>query len=253
MIVFIRFLPLLAALSNAALFWFQTKQQGTYPFFVLIGVAIVPVASFLIAWRRLKLTDLLEKMTPTFVCLLSLAFGLLLAERPPAILTIVALAAAATYLSLELLFLLAYNPSAYPVNGLSRVNMAYVPIAVWYAVSTSAGLLVFLHTSRAIHVLMTVGLGAILFRTTNHPGASSRQNAVWTLVGVLVGLEIGWIGLLLPLSMGMQGILAALIFTSALRVRRYLFDPKPSRRLAWSEAAAICLSCIVLVGTAKWL
>lgn len=253
MIVFIRFLPLLAALLNAALFWLQTEQPGTYPFFVLIGVASVPVASFLIAWRRLKLTDLLEKMAPTFVFLLSLAFGLLLAEHPPAILTIVVLASVATYLSLELLFLLAFNPAAYPVNGLSRVNMAYVPIAVWYAVSTSAGLLVFLHVNRAIHLLITAGLGALLFRTTNHPGATSRQNAVWTLVGVLTGLEIGWIGLLLPISMGMQGIVAALIFTSALRVRRYLFDPKPSRRMAWSEAAAVFLLCVALAGTAKWL
>ncbi len=253
MILLLRLLPLLVAAANVALFWLQTRQPATYPFIACVGIALVPAASFLISWRRIKLADLLEKMTPTFVLLLALGFGLLLTERTPAVVTLIAIAAISTYLSLELLFLLAYNPAAYPVNGLSRVNMAYVPIAVWYAMSTSAGLLVFLHVSRVIHVCIATGLGALLFRTTEHPGASRRQHIVWMLVGILVGAEIGWIELLLPLNMGMQGIVAALLLTAALRVRRYLYDPKPSRQTAWSEAAAVGLLFIGAASTATWL
>ncbi len=253
MIIWIRLLPMLVAAATAVLFFFQIRQPGTYPFIVCAGIALVPAASLLISWRRLKPADLLEKMTPTFVLLCALGFGLLLAERTLAVAALIAIATISTYLSLELLFLLSYNPAAYPVNGLSRVNMAYVPIAVWYAISTSSGLLMFLHVNRVIHVCIAAGLGALLFRTTDHPGASREQHAVWTLMGVLIGTEIGWIGLLLPVSMGMQGMIAALLLTAALRVRRYLYDPKPSRQAAWSEASAVSLLFIGAAGTAKWL
>ncbi len=253
MILLFRSLPIAIALLNAFLFWIQTKQPGTYPTFVLIVALSVPVASLVLSFKKLRVADLVEKMLPTYVLLASLAFGLLLAEGPVAIGTIIALAAAASFVSLELLFLLIYHPSAYPVNGLSRVNIAYVPLAVWYAASTSSGLRIFLHVSPWIHIAILTALGAILFRTTNHPGASARQNAVWSAIGLLVGAEIGWIGLLLPVSMGMQGILAALLCTAALRARRYLYDPKPSRRLAWSEAMALLVLLAAALGTAKWL
>ncbi len=253
MILLLRLLPLLVALFQGACFVWQKGSPETYPFLALVGVAMVPVASGLLAFRRISFLDLLEKMTPTFVLLCALAFGLSLAEGTWAVWTIAIVGGVASFLSLELLFLNAYKPAAYPMNGLSRVNIAYVPIAIWYVASTTSGYMMFVHTPWFVHVGVLSVLGGVLFRTTGHPGASLTQNILWTMIGVIAGAEIGWIGLMLPLSMEMQGIVAALLFTGILRMRRYLYDPKPSKRMALAEAIGLCvffLSCIV---TAKWL
>jgi len=253
MILLLRLLPFIVALFQAACFIWQKGSPGTYPFLVVIGVLLVPVASGFLAFRRISFVDLIEKMTPTFVLHLALAFGLSLAEGPLAVWTIAIIGGVSSFLSLELLFLNAYRPSAYPMNGLSRVNIAYVPIAIWYVASTTSGYMMFIHAPWFLHVGLLSLLGAILFRTTGHPGASLAQNIIWTLIGVLAGAEIGWIGLMLPLSMGMQGVVAAILFTGTLRMRRYLYDPKPSSRMALGEAVGLCALFISCIVTAKWL
>ncbi|MFZ2804327.1 MAG: hypothetical protein WA001_03815 [Patescibacteria group bacterium] len=253
MILFLRILPVLVGLLEAFVFWSQRTQPGLYPWIAIVGVVAVPCASLLIGWGRVPFADLLEKMAPTFLLMAALAFGLLLVEGSAAFWIIVTLAAVSSFVSLELLFLLAFHPSAYPVNALSRVNIAYVPLIIWYAVSTSSGLMVFLHIDRTLPVLMCGVLGALLFRTTGHPGATRRQNATWTVLGGLIGLEIGMLGLLLPLSIEMQGLVATILFCAALRVRRYLYEPKPSRRVAWIEASAALVLFIGSLISAKWL
>lgn len=253
MILLLRILPILTAFLQAGCFLLQKQQPGTYPMFALAGVLSVPAASFLLSLKRVRIGDLVEKMMPTFILHLSLAFGLLLAEGGIAVWIIATIGAVSTFMSLELLFLLAYRPAAYPMNGLSRVNIAYVPIAIWYAAATSAGFMVFMHTDWYWHVGAFAALGGILFRTTGHPGATRHQNIVWTFIGFLAGAEIGWIGLLLPVSMGMQGFVAAILFTGTLRIRRHLYDPKPSKRMAWAEAVGATSLFFLGIFTAKWL
>lgn len=253
MILFLRLVPLLVGLLEAGVFWAQRGNPTFYPWIVVVGVAAVPSASLLIAWGRVRFFDLLEKMTPSFLLIASLAFGLLLIEGTVPFMVMLALASVCSFISLELLFLLSYHPSAYPVNGLSRLNIAYVPLIVWYAVATSSGLRVFLHVNPAWHLVLVAALGVVLFRTTGHPGASLRQNAVWAVVGALVGFEVGAVGLLLPLSMEMQGLLAAILLCATLRARRYLYDPKPSRRMAWLEASAATSVFLMSLLSAKWL
>src|SRR3989344_9241878 len=128
MILFIRSIPLLVGLLQVLVFFFQRSHPEWYPWIVLVGLALMPVASLAIAWRKIRLPDFLEKMAPTFLLLASLAFGLLLAEGQWALWTLTLCAALGSFISLELLFLLIYHPSAYPVNGLSRINIAYVPL-----------------------------------------------------------------------------------------------------------------------------
>lgn len=253
MILIIRCLPFLVGVLEALLFWFQLSYPHTYPWVVVLGVLLVPATALCIGWKQVRWFDLLEKMMPTFLLMLSLAFGVLLVESYWAIVCVIVLAGVCSTISLELLFLLARHPSAYPVNGLSHVNIAYVPLVVWYAVFSSMGLFVFLHVHRIWHLAITMTLGVLLFRTTGHPGASREQNIVWSCVGLLVGLEVGWVGTMLPLSLDMQAVLAALTFSIALRIRRYVYHPKPSKRIAWSEsifAASLFLASIV---SAKWL
>lgn len=253
MTIFLRFLPFLVALLEAGAFYLQISKPLSYPWIVLVGVVALPLAAFAISFRRLSLRDMLGKMIPSFVLLATLAFSLLLAEGPFAVWTIVTLASVSCFVSLELLFLLVSHSSRYPMNALSRVNIAYVPIAVWYAAATSSGLLVFLHMDRVWHVAFMVLLGAVLFRTTGHAGASVSEKTVWTLVGVLVGAQAGLLGILLPVSMAMQGTIAAFILCVSLRARRYLVAPKPTKRQAWIEAVTAAASFSIVLSTAKWL
>jgi len=253
MILIIRLLPLAVGALEVFLFWWQYSFPSSYPYLVIAAFAAVPLASHIIAGRQVKQKDLLEKMFPTYILLAVLGFALLLAEGREQVMLLISLAGFASYISLELLFKYARNPQAYPVNGLSHVNLAYVPLIIWYAASTSTGLMIFLHTSGVWHVIAALILGVIIFRTTGHPGATPQQNYVWMAVGGLLGLEVGLIGLLLPTSTQVQGIVAAIIFCGVLRVRRYLYDPKPSARTAWVEASMGLSALMITLVSAKWL
>ncbi|MFA5185203.1 MAG: hypothetical protein WC551_01840 [Patescibacteria group bacterium] len=253
MILLIRLLPFFVGLLEAVLFWWQKKIPGAYPWLVAAAFVALPLSALIIAGRRVRFWDLMEKMAPTFLFVAVLGFALLLLEGNTETIILTAMAAIASFVSLELLFLLARDPGAYPVNGLSHVNIAYVPLSIWYAVSTSTGLLVFLHSDGIWHVALCAVLGIVLFRTTGHPGATRQQNRIWMAIGGMVGAETGLLGLLLPVSMLMQGLVAAIVICGALRVRRYLYDPKPSRRLAWTESIVGVLLFIVSLVSAKWI
>ncbi|MEO5927246.1 MAG: hypothetical protein ABIO72_00925 [Patescibacteria group bacterium] len=253
MILLYRFLPLLVAVLEGVLFWSQMNNPLTYPWIVVFGIIALPAATVAIAWKRLPLSDAFERILPSFILLLALAFALLLVEGPLAVWAVIIIASVSVFISLELLFLLVYDPPRYPVNGISRANIAYVPIAVWYAASTSVGLLVFLHTPPIWHVALMTVLGAVLFRTTGHSGASLHEKAVWSLLGALVGVHIGLLGIMLPISMPMHGLIAAFLVSVTLRARRYLYAPHPSPRQAWIEGVAAVLLFVTSLSTAKWL
>lgn len=253
MIILLRILPLLVALLQVGVFLSQLNNPQNYPWIVLTGVLALPIASFFIIWKRVGFKHMVEKMTPSFILLVALAFALLLVESRVAQTAVVAIAAVSSFVSLELLFLLAFNPSKYPVNALSRLNIAYVPIAVWYIAYTLNGLQTFLHMGRVWPAVGMTLLGAILFRTTGHPEATRQQNILWTGVGALVGAHVGLLGIIMPISMPMQGIIAALLLSGALRVRRYVHNPKPSRKQSWIEGIVALAAFASLLGTAKWL
>jgi len=253
MILFIRLIPFVVGMIQAVLFWQQWLHPTWYPWVLCIGLAALPIGAIILSWGRIGFRDLMEKIMPTFLLLVALAFALLLVEGTWHVLIVTTIAALASTLSLELFFLMAHYPAAYPVNGISRVNIGYVPMIVWYAVSTSMGLMTFVHSDRTWHVLLCAVLGVLLFRATGHPGATPQQNRVWMIVGVCVGLEVGLLGIFMPVSMAVQGLVASVIFCGVLRMRRYVYDPKPSVRMAWSEALALIIVCLVSLTTAKWL
>ncbi len=253
MILFFRILPFVVAALQIVVFREQLRYPLAYPWIVLIGVAALPLAALVIGWGRLHLGNMLEKMAPAFLLLSSLAFSLLLLEGDIAPWIVIVLAALASYFSLEMLFLHVYVPTRYPVNGISRLHIAYVPIVMWYAAATSTGLLIFLHSNRFLHVLGATLLGVLLFRTTGHPGATKQANRIWMFVGGLAGLHVGVLGIFLPLTMPVQGVLAALILSATLRVRRYMYEPKPSRKQAWIEGAIAASLFVLVTGTASWL
>ncbi len=253
MILFLRLLPFFIPLCEAGFFLLQIQHPLLYPWIVLVSVVLFPLAAIAISWGQLPFRVMCLKMAPSFILLASLAFALLLVEGTVAISIVIALAAVCSCISLELLFLLCHHPVRYPVNGLSRVNVAYVPIAVWYMTATWSGLLIFLHIDRSWYVVFLALLSAIVFCTTGHTSATLEEDRTWTVVGLLVGMHVGLLGLLLPLGMQMQGIVAAFLISASLRTRRYIYDPKPTMRQAYIEATFAMVSFISVLVTAKWL
>lgn len=248
-----RLFPALAALAIGLSFYWQLGRPQAYPWMALLGVLLAVAAIYVMGRRRVKLGDLIEKMLPTMLFLLSLVFGMLLAEGVWARWAIIGFGTTAVFLSLELLFLLSFMPSRYPMSGLSHVNIAYVPFTIWYTVANSVGLMTFLHSPNWIHVLAVTLISAVLFRTTGHPGATQEQNKLWTLVGGLAGLHIGLLGIMLPMSMAVQATLGMVIICAILRLRRYLYHPLPSRKQAWVEGVTAVLILGVALSTARWL
>ncbi|MDF1497425.1 MAG: hypothetical protein P1P90_05200 [Patescibacteria group bacterium] len=253
MIFIYRLLPLLSAVFVAFSFWLQLQYPFQYPWIALVGVAVLFISAFLMSQGRVKLSDLMEKMLPTFIFLATLVFSLLLSESAVGRWIIICLGTIATYLSLELLFLLAFAPPKYPVHGLSRVNIAYVPIILFYAAATSVGLMTFIHTPIWIHITLMAVLGLVLFRTTGHPEATREQNNRWMLIGLILGLHLGFMGAVLPLSMYAQGAIAMLLFCGLLRMRRYLYHPLPKKAQAWVEGVAAVVLLIAILTTTRWL
>ncbi len=260
MTIFYRPLPLLATLAMAAGVYVQFLRPMEYPWFAGMGAVAVFASALLMAHGRVRYADLLEKMLPTALLVFSVVFATLLAEGAWMRYALVGIGGLSVFLSLELLFLYAFMPSRYPVNGLSRVNIAYVPLTVFFTSATAIGLMTFLNSSasaqlvsRVIYVCVMAVLGVTLFRTTGHPDASAEQNRRWMLVGGLVGLHLGLLGVMLPLAMNVQGAVAMIVFGGILRMRRYLYQPFPSRAQAWTEFVLGACMLVALTVTSRWL
>ncbi len=253
MIFIYRLLPATTALAVGILYYVQFENSLAYPWIAILGTLSVVFVAWLMSRTRVSLVDMVEKMLPTFLLLGVLVFGMLLSEGELAKWSIIVLSVLSSFLSLELLFLLSFMPSRYPVNGLSHVNIALVPFILWYTVSTSVGLIAFLHSSKWIYVALVAVVSVILFRTTGHPGATKEQNVIWMFIGAAVGLHIGLLSVMLPLSMAVQGAMACLIFCIVLRMRRYLYHPIPSKQQAWMEGLAALVLILTLITTSRWL
>lgn len=253
MVLFLRLLPFVVGALQVVVFREQMRNPLSYPWIVFVGVAALPVAAWLISRTRVRAVDMLEKMAPAFILVSSLAFALLLLEGNGAVWVAAVIAALTSYFSLEMLFVHAYVPTRYPVHGLSRLHIAYVPIAMWYAAATSSGLLTFVHSERAFHLAGMTALGLVLFRTTGHPGATKSANRIWMFVGALAGFHMGLLGLFLPVRMPVQGMVAALVLSALLRSRRYLYDPRPSGRQAWVEGLSAAAVLLAVTATARWI
>lgn len=253
MIFLYRLLPATTALAVGVLYYTQFENSLAYPWVGALGVLLVVISAWLMSRTRVSLLDMTEKMLPTFLLLGVLVFGMLLSEGEMARWAIMVLGVLSSFLSLELLFLLSFMPSRYPVNGLSHVNIALVPFILWYTVSTSVGLIAFLHSSKWIYVALVTLISIILFRTTGHPGATKEQNLNWMFIGGAVGLHVGLLSVMLPLSMAVQGAMACLIFCVVLRMRRYLYHPIPGKQQAWMEGIVALVLILTLITTSRWL
>lgn len=245
-------LPWIVAFLGGVSAWVQWRSPLLYPWPLACVVLVFCVAAVAIGWERISLIDGLSKMGPSVLVLVSLTFGFLLVEGRAFEWAVTALWVVLIFVSLELFFLLAYDPARYPVHALSRFNLALGPLSVFFVASTFYGLLVFLQTSRWITIVVMAVLGALYYYLTPSPGAGRSSHGRWSVLGFAIGAQVGCLGLLLPFGMWFHGASAALLFSFPLRVRRYGRAPVPSTMIAWTEGVvALGFFCALLL-TARW-
>ena len=248
-----RLLPFLVGCLTALCLWAQTQNAGSYPWMALVAPIAFLAAGIFIGWKRFPFLDLLARIVPPAVTLAALVFGLLLAEGGMGLWAIPIVGGIISFVALELLFLLAFLPTRYPVNGLSHLNLVLVPVALWLISYASVGLTMFIHASRAIPILVLSAAGALLFWSTSHVEATPGHRRRWGAVGAWMGAHLGLLGAFLPLAIALHGAYAALLGTFALRVRRYGIAPHLPRSLIIAEILGAAVLLGGMLGTARWV
>lgn len=247
-----RLLPWLFAGAGLFVARWQWLRPLDYPWPLLVFLVAFLSALAFVAWRKLPLGEAAGTLSPAILTLSILAFAFLLAESNAEKIVISLLFAFIPCLVLELLFLSVHDPARYPVNGLSRLNIAIIPIAAFYLGATLSGVKVFLRIPGWIVPVAFAALGGIFYYVTSHPSADATHKRRWLALGSGLGLHIGFLGLLLPIGMMAHGALSALLLVFPLRLRRYAYQPYPTNGHAWTESLLAFAFFIGILATSQW-
>lgn len=253
MIILLRLLPFATGVATVILFYIQSKSPATYPWQVIATPVIFLASGYLIGRKQHEILPLLQRMVPSALAICVAGYGLLLAEGIFATIVIPLSIGCIAFVCLELLFFSTYLPARYPVNGLSHVNLALVPLILWLASFTSVGIMDFINASVFIPIAVMTGTTALLFWATSHADASRESQRRWTLIGAFIGMHLGILGALLPLSLTPLASLSALLGALVLRARRYGITPALRRRVMFLEPVIGTLFVAMLLVTSRWV
>ncbi|MBM3204704.1 hypothetical protein FJZ48_01840 [Candidatus Uhrbacteria bacterium] len=252
-ILFFRLLSWITGIAGALIAWWQWQHPLTYPWAILLFLVWYALALVLLAAHRLTWRDAFEKIIPSILVMVGVSLGFLMAESNLMRWIISILFVGIPFLVIELLFLMIFAPTRYPVSGLSRVNIMLIPIGAFFFGAVLNEMSVFLRISLWIPLVVLAMFAGLTFFLTSHPSADHHHRKRWGSLGVIVGLHIAMIGLLLPVSMFVHGALASLCIGFPLRLRRYAYAPKPSVHFAWAEGVLGALLFGLLLVTSRWV
>lgn len=253
MFILIRFLPVIVGVVTTLLFAMQARNPTTYPWEALAGVFVFAVGGFVVAWSRHRHVGDARPLVSSVIAVACMGFGLMLAEGALALWVIPLLCGGTAFLVSELLFLSLYAPARYPVNGLSRVNLVLVPMALWLAAYASLGLTIFIHVSRMLPAALIGALSLAFFWATEHAEASPATRRRWAFIGAWIGVQVGLLVAVLPLDLTASSSFVAFVGAYTLRTRRYGIIPVIPRRQVAAEAATFCALLIAVLATARWV
>jgi peptidoglycan/LPS O-acetylase OafA/YrhL len=252
MAILFRLLPFAIGIICAVFFAMQARYAEWYPwllapaFIIFIGGIITMLRKGRRGWEDTRL------VVPSLLALLSAGFGMLLLEGSLRYWGIPIFVGVVSYFIVELLFLSTFFASKYPVNGMTHMNLALVPVIFWLAAYTMSGLLVFVNTHRALPIALFTAAGGVLWYVTAHPEASGESRRRWMLIGAWMGMQIGMLIAIVPLRMEVHAMIAALCGAIALRVRRYGIAPPIPRPTIIFEVIVGAVLLIAVASTAAW-
>ncbi|MCC6563684.1 hypothetical protein IT087_02220 [Candidatus Uhrbacteria bacterium] len=247
-----RFSPWLVGVAALLASQWTWTHPTDYPWVLGSVLAAYVAASVILGWKKLGPKDLAAKMLMPGFAFASLVLASLMAERVEERILLTILMTVVPLYSLELLHLLAHQPSRYPVNGLSRLNLALVPLSAYCIAVGLVGMQIFIRWPDWATVLCFTALGAAVARITEHPTVGRAASIRWIIFGAVLGLHVGFLAVVLPVGLEVTGSLAALAFAWPLRARRYSYEPKPPRRLAYIESAGATFFFIAILLVSRW-
>ena len=250
--LFIRLTPWLTAILALVAAQYQWTHLFSYPAPLLLWFGWYLLSIFVIRWGKVSFRASLERMTLPVLTAMSAIFGFLMAESTIERVGLTLTLAALSFVTLELFFYYAYDPTHYPVNAFSHINLALVPFILFYTTCGLSGVRLFLQAPWWISVGILVVLGMVLFTLTEHPVADASHRLRWRGLGSWLGVQASLLLIFLPVTASTRGVLIALLFFIPLRIRRYSYAPRPSSRLAWIEGTAAVLIFFTLLLTAQW-
>lgn len=240
-----------AVILTGAMEWF-VRNPLSYPWPQLAGLAVFLFSFVALAYKRMVLMDAVGYGLPSTLTLVGLGGALLLADSSWERMIYSAAFVGIPLLVLELLYMLTSDPVRYPVNALSRINIALAPLAIFSMTESLVGVYVFAPLPWWCLLLVLCLVSAIFVFATSHPTADKRHRIRWTVIGAVIGLHAAVLGMILPVGMTVSGTLAAFLLAFPLRTRRYAFAPVPSRAHAWTEGALGSALVMALLLSARW-
>ncbi|MCE9586598.1 hypothetical protein K8R04_04795 [Candidatus Uhrbacteria bacterium] len=248
----VRGLPLFIGLIAFAVCQWQWRDASIYPWPLVAVVIGYGAAAGLIAHRRLSLEELVSKMAPGVVVLFSMGFAFLMVETPESRLAVSILFSGSAAVSLEMLWMLVFDPARYPVHGLSRLNIAFMPLAAFFTCLGLTGLGYFIRTPEWITPAAMSALGALAFFLTSHHSHNDAHRNRWTILGAAIGLQAGILAIILPVSIVVQGAFAAFLFAIPLRIRRYSTGTTRRYVAAWGEGIGVTVLFLTVLLVSRW-
>ncbi|MCW1892412.1 MAG: hypothetical protein KIH65_004200 [Candidatus Uhrbacteria bacterium] len=252
MALLFRLLPLIIGMISAGCFAMQAQYANWYPwilvpaFIVFIGGIATMFRQRHWGWEDVRLA------VPALMAFAAAGFGMLLVEGWLRYWGIPLFVGLVSYLLVELLFLSTFYASKYPVNGMTHMNLALVPVIFWLLAYTSSGLLVFMNTQRFSPMILFAVVGGVLWYVTAHPEATPESRLRWTLIGAWISTQIGMIIAIVPLRMEVHAMIASICGAAALRVRRYGIAPPIPRNMILLEVIGMILFLAAVAFTAAW-
>lgn len=249
----LRGLPWIVAIFGGTLGYLQFTFPLTYPWpLVIFLLMFIGAVGCYVALHKSMMMQTIRQGIPSVLFLLGLGVTFLLVESTFAEWVIIVLCFLIPLLILELLYLALFETFRYPVNAISRLNVAFVPaIAFLFGVSGN-GLYIFLRLSPWFSLLIFPAVIAALYDVTAHPTADTYHRLRWDVLGAVLGLQAAVLVLLLPVPLIAHGAIAALIVSAPLRIRRYAYAPTPSRRHAWFEGSAALAFFLTILLISPW-
>lgn len=249
----LRALPLATATLGGTLGYLQFTFPLWYPWPLLALFLTFTLAAFLFAKENKGVwMQTMTQMIPPAFFLLALGVSFLLVESIFVKWLITTLLFLTPLMSLELLYLAYFETFHYPVNGISRLNIAYIPAIAFLMAVSFNGLYVFLRLSSLYGLISFPIIIATLYFVTSHPTADVRHNTRWSMLGAMLGLQVAILVFILPVPLAVQGALAAILVSVPLRIRRYAYAPTPSKRHAWIEGSLAMIFFLTILLISPW-
>ncbi len=253
-IVFLRFAPLLVGLGTYLGFSWQWREPKLYPW-PIVGVGLLYA---ILLWHMTRTHAdrfaLRWYGVPGLLLIFSGGAAAVLVERTDVQIGLTFLVSVMIYMMLELLFLLLYHPSRYPVHGLTYLQLAIVPCANAFLGWGAIGVRVFAKATTPSWVIPLVFcfMNALLFGVITYSEETVWQKHAWTVFGATAGLFLGFLLLFLPLALPAQALIAALFLVLPLRFRRYAVHPRPSLATQYIEGALFFVLLAMLLLLSRW-